>query len=160
MAKNLRRIVLSGLAVILLLGLLIQVVPYGRAHDNPPVIAEPQWDTPHTRDLFFQTCGDCHSNQTTWPWYSNIAPVSWLVQHDVEEGRSVLNVSQWGVGRNEGDDAAEVIQNGEMPPPIYIITHPSANLSATDKQALIKGLTASFGGEYESEGHETEHDDD
>ena len=73
--------------------LLVQAVPYGRSHTNPPTTAEPTWNSPETRELAARACFDCHSNLTTWPWYSNIAPVSWLVQRDVTGGRSALNFS-------------------------------------------------------------------
>jgi hypothetical protein len=59
---------------------------YGRDHSNPPVRIEPRWDRARTRELAVRACFDCHSNQTRWPWYSHVAPISWLVQHDVEEG--------------------------------------------------------------------------
>jgi hypothetical protein len=136
---------------------LLQVIPYGRNHTNPPVVAEPGWNNPQTRETFYRTCGDCHSNQTTWPWYSNVAPVSWLVQRDVEEGRSKFNVSDWGRGRNESDEAAEAVQKGKMPMPVYLITHAEARLSAGDKRVFIQGLVATFGGEGAGEGEE---DDD
>src|SRR5581483_2821093 len=75
--------------------LLAQAVPYDRSHTNPPVTAEPRWDSPQTRELAARACFDCHSNLTTWPWYSNVAPISWLVQRDVDGGRSALNFSEW-----------------------------------------------------------------
>jgi hypothetical protein len=96
-------------------------------------------------------CGDCHSYETEWPWYSNVAPISWLVQHDVEEGRAEFNVSRWGRGENEADEAAETVQEGEMPLPVYLITHPEARLAAADEQALIQGLVATFGGSMRTE---------
>ena len=65
------------LAVAILLFIGIQVVPYGHARTNPPVMAEPAWDSAATRELARQACFDCHSNETEWPWYSNIAPFSW-----------------------------------------------------------------------------------
>ena len=65
-------------AVLAGLFLAIQFVPYGRDHSNPPVIGEPTWNSPETRALAVRACFDCHSNETVWPWYSNIAPVSWL----------------------------------------------------------------------------------
>ena len=65
-----------------LLALLIQLVPYGRDHASGGTTTEPAWDSPRTRTLFMDACGDCHSNLTKWPWYSNIAPVSWLTQSD------------------------------------------------------------------------------
>lgn len=161
MRKNLisviRFVALIGLTVVFVLGIVIQFIPYGRAHNNPPVVAEPKWDSPQTRELFMRACGDCHSNETDWPWYSNIAPISWLIQRDVDEGRAVFNVSEWGRGENEGDDAVETVQEGSMPPFIYTIMRPSRKLSATEKQALIQGLAATFGGEGEGE-HEEEHE--
>jgi hypothetical protein len=87
-----RLIVLIGLVGVL--GFLaIQLVPYGRDHTNRPVTGEPKWDSPATRADAVTACFDCHSNQTVWPWYSNIAPMSWLIQHDVDEGRAALNWS-------------------------------------------------------------------
>ena len=60
--------------------LLIQFVPYGRSHTNPPVLSEPAWDSPETRVLAQTACFDCHSNETDWsPWYTKVAPASWLV---------------------------------------------------------------------------------
>ncbi|HEX2864506.1 MAG TPA: heme-binding domain-containing protein, partial [Deinococcales bacterium] len=82
--------------------LLIQLVPYGRAHAAPAVTGEPAWPA-GARQLAVRACFDCHSNQTVWPWYSNIAPVSWLVQHDVDEGRHWLNFSQWNQGGFGGE---------------------------------------------------------
>lgn len=134
--------------------LIIQVVPYGRNHDNPPIINEPTWDNPQIREIAVQACYDCHSNETVWPWYSHIAPVSWLVQYDVEEGRKQLNFSEWGHGRGEGEEAeemAEVILEGEMPPANYLITHPEARLSEAEKVMLAQGLLAIGGGEFEPE---------
>jgi hypothetical protein len=85
--------VLGGLVALLVA---IQLVPYGRAHRNPPVGAEPAWDSPRTRDLAERACFACHGNTTTWPWYSTIAPVSWYVQRDVNEGRS-KRMAHWTV---------------------------------------------------------------
>jgi len=135
----------AGLVVVV--GLLaIQLVPYGRDHANPPVQADPTWNSEVTRALARVVCDDCHSNRTEWPWYSNIAPVSWLVQRDVEEGRAALNWSQ-ARGSEEAGESAEKVREGEMPPWVYTLTHPAANLSDADKQALIDGLIATFGGE-------------
>ena len=125
--------------------LLIQLVPYGRSHDNPPVASEPAWDQPRTRELFFRACGDCHSNETVWPWYAQVAPASWLVQFDVEEGREHFNVSEWGREEdNEGDEAAEELREGEMPPWFYLPLHAEAQLTDAERDALIAGLEATF----------------
>lgn len=140
-----------GLGAVAAIGLGIQLVPYGRDHSNPPVITETQWDSPQTRELFYRACADCHSNETTWPWYSNIAPVSWLVQRDVEEGREHFNISdaEGGDHSHSGHDESpsEPVREGEMPMPVYLITHPEARLTEEEKQQLIAGLDATFGGE-------------
>lgn len=127
----------------------IQVVPYGREHPNPPVVREPAWDRAETREIFFRACGDCHSNETVWPWYSNVAPVSWLLTRDVLEGREKLNVSEWGRGEDEADEAAETVAEGSMPPFQYLLNHPEARLSAAEERALMMGLLATFGGEVD-----------
>ena len=128
--------------VLSLLGgfLLIQFVPYRVS--NPPVRSEPKWDSPRTRQLAVAACFDCHSNETVWPWYSYVAPVSWLVYNDTMEGRGRLNFSEWNTGFQRGaGEIVSKIQEGEMPPAIYLPMHPSAQLTATEKQQLIDGLT-------------------
>lgn len=155
---------------ILLVIIAIQFIPYGRDHINPPVVAEPAWDSPKTRELFFRACADCHSNETKWPFYSNIAPISWLVQHDVEEGRKHFNISMWGVQKkNEGDDSVEEVREGDMPPWFYVIPHPEAKFTENEKQEFIKGLLSTFGGkgaegdkedEAEKENDHEDEDDD
>lgn len=138
---SLRRILTwTGLGVVALL-LVIQVIPYGRDHSNPP--GRPiAWDSSRTQQLMTDACMDCHSNLTKWPWYSNIAPVSWLVQKDVDEGRSALNLS---TGEADVDEMIETIRNGSMPPWIYKPTHPGARMSNREEQDLIRGLQATFG---------------
>ena len=131
--------------LVVVLFVLIQLVPSGRQHTNPPVIEELAWDSPQTRELTRRACFDCHSNETVWRWYSNIAPVSWLVQRDVEEGRQRLNFSEWGRGEQEVEEVAEIVQRGQMPPPYFLITHPEARLSAQEKEVLVQGLIATTG---------------
>lgn len=133
-----------GGTIVLLM--LIQFVPYGKDHTNPEITAEPEWDSPRTRELFFRSCRDCHSNETRWPVYSRIAPVSWLIQSDVTEGREKLNVSEWDrASGDDGAEAAEEVREGEMPPWFYLPAHPDARLSKSEKEELVKGLTATFG---------------
>lgn len=126
---------------------LAQLVPYGRDHTNPPVVAEPAWDHPATRALAVRACFDCHSNQTKWPWYSHVAPMSWLVQSHVDEGRGILNFSAGPAGLGEADEAAEEVLEGEMPPRSYTLLHPEARLSTTERDALAAGLSATFRGD-------------
>jgi hypothetical protein len=144
-----KKAVAAVLVVLLVAVVAIQFVPYGRNHANPPVAAEPAWSSPEVRALAKRACFDCHSHETAWLWYTNIAPASWLIQRDVDEGRAKLNFSAWGQGEQEVDDAAEVIQNGEMPPWFYLPLHPDASLSAAEKQALIQGLEGLGGGGHD-----------
>jgi hypothetical protein len=141
-----KKIVLGVVLGVIIGGILIQFIPYGHDHTNPAVAAEPNWDSPQTRDLAVRACYDCHSNQTIWPWYSNLAPVSWLIQHDVVEGRSKLNFTDWNAAQPEADNAARQVQRGQMPQSYYVMLHPSANLTAAEKAALIKGLEATTAG--------------
>ena len=139
-------IMLKILAVIVALGVAVQFVPYGKNHANPPVLAEPQWDSPKTKEVFYRVCGNCHSNTTTWPWYSSIAPASWLIQNDVDEGRAHVNVSMWGKQAvNKGRDAADEVEQGEMPPWFYVIGHPEAKMTPQEKTQFTAGLKATFG---------------
>lgn len=136
---------ITGLISLGLLGILvlIQLVPYGRDHTNPPVTAEPNWDSPRTRELAAGSCFDCHSNLTAWPWYTNVAPMSWLVQRDVDEGRSVLNFSQWDRPQR-ADEVAEVVLEGEMPPWQYTLIHRGTKLSDPERRELAAGLRATI----------------
>lgn len=136
-----RRLVLGGFGLFVL----IQLVPYGRDHANPPVTAEPAWDSPGTRTLVAGSCMDCHGNQTVWPWYSNVAPVSWLTQRDVDEGRIALNFSEWDMPQEEAEEIVDSIIDGEMPPWTYTLTHPGARLSEEEQQRLIDGLRTTLG---------------
>lgn len=126
----------------------IQFLPFGKDHTNPPLMSQPQWDSPKTAELFKRGCADCHSHETKYPWYSNIAPVSWLVTHDIEEGREHFNISMLGVQKkNKVHDAAEEVREGEMPMWIYTLAHPEAKFSDSEKQELINGLEKTFGKE-------------
>lgn len=126
--------------------LVIQLVPYGRDHINPPVTGEPAWDAPATRALARQACFDCHSNETAWPAYANVAPASWLVQRDVSEGRAALNFSEWPRPQQEANEAAEEVLEGEMPPMAYSLVHAHARLGAADRDRLAQGLARTLGG--------------
>lgn len=126
---------------------LIQAVPYGRDHTNPPVTGEPSWDSPSTRALFYRTCGDCHSHQTVWPWYSWVAPASWLVQSDVDDARRKFDVQNWARPTQHGRDAVGEVTEGDMPPWQFRIAHPEARLAPAERKELIAGLTATFGTE-------------
>jgi len=133
--------VLIGLVVV---GLLIQLIPLPGRGNNPPVVSEPPWDSPQTRLLVKRACFDCHSNESRWPLYAYVAPVSWLTYNDVMEGRSRMNFSEWNTRSRDMGDIIEEIQSGGMPPAIYLPMHPEAQLTVAEKQQLITGLTNSL----------------
>ena len=142
-----RKAVLALLALLVL----IQLVPYGRAHDNPRGRIEPAWDSPETRELVVRACFDCHSNETRWPWYSWIAPMSWLVERDVAEAREHVNFSEWNREQEDVEEAAEEVEEGEMPLWFYTPLHREARLSEEERVALIRGLEATFGSAHEED---------
>lgn len=149
MSKKSVRIGAMVVAAPLVLFLIIQLIPVWLLQTDPPVVAEPKWDSPQTQALAQRACYDCHSNQTTWPWYSRVAPMSWLVTLDATRGRGHLNFSEWGAARSgEGGrrirEIGEVISEGSMPPQLYLLTHPAAQLTEAEKQQLIEGLQASL----------------
>ena len=135
----------GGVGLLLLLFLAAQLVPYGRTHNNPPVVREPTWDSAQTQTLFARACSDCHSNQTEWSRLSNVAPLSWLTQWAVDEGRTAFNVSEPPNGGRKAANVAGSVQRGQMPPDIYVSLYPEARLTAAEQQSLIRGLRATFG---------------
>jgi hypothetical protein len=143
--KKFVRTILILVAILVVLLLVIQVLPIGKNHTNPAVVSEPNWDSPETRALAQRACFDCHSNETVWPWYSNIAPVSWLVAADVAEGRQQMNFSEWGQGGSKDvNEIADEVLEGGMPPFQYLLMHPEAKLTAAERQALVDGLRNSL----------------
>lgn len=143
--RRLKKVLVIAAVALVAAFAVIQLVPYGRAHDNPRVVAEPAWDQQATRALAVRACFDCHSNETRWPWYSDVAPMSWLVQNHVDEGRRELNFSEWNRAQEEADEAADVVREGEMPPRSYTLLHPEARLTVAERSALADGLAASMG---------------
>ncbi|MBA4420470.1 MAG: cytochrome C [Anaerolinea sp.] len=139
------------LAVGLLLGLgfmLIQLVPYGKDHTNPVVPAENdwEWDSPRTEALVRGACYDCHSNETKWPWYSNVAPMSWLVTRDVQKARSTFNFSEMSLekGKLRVNEMVKRVSGNIMPPLQYTAIHSEARFSTVERQDLVNGLLATF----------------
>jgi hypothetical protein len=122
---------------------LIQLIPYGHTIADPPVVAEPTWDSPQTRELAVRACFDCHSNETKTYWFSHIAPFSWLIQHDIDEGRRSLNFSDWTGNSRAAEEAPEAVRRGSMPPLQYTLMHPDARLTDAEKTTLEQGLQAS-----------------
>jgi hypothetical protein len=133
----------AGLAVVLIL-IAIQLVQPSRV--NPPSNPAFSFEAaakPGSQIVAIvqRSCYDCHSNQTIWPWYSRVAPVSWLVAGDVKDGRAHLNFSEWGsyspeVSRTKLKEMCNEVKAGEMPLGIYTLMHPQAKLSPEDVKAL------------------------
>ncbi|MCA9750916.1 MAG: heme-binding domain-containing protein [Gemmatimonadetes bacterium] len=149
--------ILIGL-VVLFAG--IQFVPVERT--NPPVtqaIDAP----PAVQAILDRSCADCHSNQTRWPWYSRVAPASWLVAKDVREGREKLNFSEFGDyperrQRHKVSEVLEEVEHGEMPLKPYLLIHRDAKVSEPEIETL-RAWVAVAGeaprGEEEGESHES-----
>jgi hypothetical protein len=141
MTKRILKIIAIIAVVGIALFVLIQFIPYGKDHSNPPVVNEPNWDSQQTQNLAKIACYDCHSNETVWPWYTNVAPISWLVYRDVVDGRRRFNFSDWQNSRiREPGELASTVIEGEMPPIQYLPMHPSARLSTSQKTQLSDGL--------------------
>ena len=125
----------------------IQAIPYGRAHSNPPITGEPEWATPRTRELMVRACFGCHSNEVEYPAYASVAPISWVVEAHVAEGREKVNYSEFDSRQRGADETIEVIQEGSMPPAYYTQfgRHPEAKLTTAEIAELIAGLKATPG---------------
>ena len=136
------RFLLVLCASILVMLPVIQAVPYGRAHSNPPITGEPQWSSPRTRELMARACFGCHSNEVEYPSYASVAPISWVVEAHVAEGREKVNYSEFDQRQRDADETIEVIEEGSMPPAYYTRfgRHPEAKLTSAELQELIEGL--------------------
>ena len=124
--------------VLIVLMVAIQFVPVDRS--NPPIEAPLQTDAA-VMELLKRACYDCHSNETVWPWYSYVAPISFLIANDVEEAREHLNFSAWASHDTEWqahhrEEAWEEVEEGEMPLWFYIPLHSAAELSEADLKTL------------------------
>jgi hypothetical protein len=130
----LRKALIAGLVA----GVLIQFVPVSRT--NPPV--ESEIHAPEkVEGVLSRSCYNCHSNKTVWPWYSYVAPVSWLVSNDVSGARHKVNFTAWN--RYTQDEQVTIlreiwkeVQGGDMPPWYYLIKHSEGRLSEDDKVVL------------------------
>src|SRR5438105_14891588 len=139
MATVLKRIALLLLTVLAL----IQLIPVSTT--NPPITRDAHWNSPATRALTKRACFDCHSNETRWPWYVRIAPVSFLMANHVNDGRRDLNFSEWDKPqRSRMEDVQREVNNGDMPIWNYVLLHPDAKLSEAEKARLLDGLKATF----------------
>jgi len=135
---DLKRIATRAAVALVVAGVAIQIAPVPRS--NPPVQHDAGAPEP-VAAILRSACYDCHSHETVWPWYSRIAPVSWLIAHDVREGRETLNFSRWD--RLDGELRARLmrkiwdeVEEGEMPPLLYRLGHAAARLTPEQREAL------------------------
>jgi len=135
------------LAAVVLVFVAIQLAPVERS--NPPVVAD--FDgPPEVKTVLKESCYDCHSHEVRWPWYSRVAPASWLVAHDVEEAREHLNFSAWGTYDAKKrakmiEEVWEEVEDGEMPLGKYLLLHSDARLTDQDRAILKRWATAEAG---------------
>jgi mono/diheme cytochrome c family protein len=132
-----------GIGLLILL-VLIQFVPYGHSRANPAVTRAVKWDSARTAKLFAGACQDCHSNLSSRRWYDKIAPGSWLVQNDIQGGRSRLNVSEWDKPQPDVAEVVRAIRSADMPPLQYRLAHASGRLSQAQRDALARGIEATY----------------
>ena len=139
MSRILTRVGAALLAVLIV----IQFIPKPRT--NPPITREVRWDVPATRALARRACFDCHTNATVWPWYSHVAPASFLVINHVDDGRQRLNFSEWDKPQRATlADVEKNVTSGEMPIWNYVILHPESKLTPAETAQLVDGLRATF----------------
>jgi heme-binding protein len=135
MAKWLKRSAVGLIALFIV----VQFVPVARV--NPPERSQPPAPS-QVHAVLQRACYDCHSNETRWPWYSRVAPVSFLIAQDVKEGRKELNFSLWD-GYDERrktrklKEIVEQVEKAKMPQWYYVFFHPQAQLSASDRAAIL-----------------------
>lgn len=121
----------------------MQLIP--AAATNPPVRGAPHWDSAGTEVLARRACFDCHSNETRWPAYSRVAPLSWWIVAHVRDGRRHLNFSEPPF--RDADEAAEEVRDGGMPLRSYTLAHADARLTQAEARQLAEGLARTFGRE-------------
>lgn len=145
-SPRLMRLLRYGLLGLVVVGILLQFVPVERT--NPAVTSQVP-ASPEVLAVLRRACYDCHSNETRWPWYSRVAPISWRVAHHVEEARGDLNFSEWPLFDLEFQELAfheieEQIAEEKMPLWDYLLLHPRARLSEKDRQILLEWARGQF----------------
>jgi hypothetical protein len=124
----------------------------GPERTNPPLSEATRLETTTTvpgevQQMLRRACYDCHSDETRWPWYSSVAPISWLVVGDVNQGRAELNFSRWSASHRFDradllEEACGLARSGDMPLRAYVRLHPEATLSAAEREAFCAWTTA------------------
>jgi len=130
-----------------LASLLVHPLPHRVPESNPAELFKGAGITPAVVGIFRRACINCHSEKTQWPWYSRVAPVSWLVERDVKRARERMNLSHWDALGTSGQRLlltaiGTVIENRKMPPRRYLMLHPEAKLSADESVEVIEWTRA------------------
>jgi hypothetical protein len=133
---------LWAIGILAVLFVLIQLVPYGHDHSNPPVANPFRWTDQRAAAIARASCYDCHSDRTRWWWATKIAPMSWLAHRDVSKARGIVNFSDWSGTLSAAEMSHALTSN--MPPRQYTLIHPGAKLSDAEKQALLDGFQQSL----------------
>ncbi|MCS7315238.1 MAG: heme-binding domain-containing protein [Bryobacterales bacterium] len=146
-----RKRILMGLAVVAVVAQFFQP-----ERKNPPTDPESSYEAaakpaPELAAALRRACYDCHSNQTRWPWYSRVAPVSWLIASDVREGRAHLNFSEWNryspeAARRRMEEACEEVRAGRMPLRAYLLIHAEARLTPMESELICQAARGMGGG--------------
>lgn len=132
------------LIIIIIIISVIQFIPVDKT--NPPVDSQKDYFSivnlpENVKNILKKSCFDCHSNETVYPWYSNVAPISWFLKNHINEGREHVNFSEWGnysaeKQKNIVEDCAEEISENEMPLSTYTLLHSDAKLDKEKLQIL------------------------
>ena len=125
----------------------ILIAQFVRPIRSNPAISGDWSGPPIVKNALERACYDCHSNQTRWPWYSSVAPFSWWINHEVDEGRQRLNFSSWidytsdpGTEDQKLDEVARLIASRAMPPWYYLAMHPEARLTSDERIAITRWI--------------------
>jgi hypothetical protein len=142
-----RKRILTILGVLVVVGVVvfaaIQLIRPDNLNSKPPITSPAPWPDPRAEEIARLSCYECHSNETKWYWYMQIAPSSWLTARDVKRGRLVMNFSEWDPARAPSSGQLEyMVNNGKMPLPLFLITHPGARLNDEQKKILIDAYKA------------------
>ena len=140
-----KNLIIGILASVIVLLILMQFVRIDKT--NPPVDPSKEFATlvnpPQDVSLILQeSCYDCHSNKTTYPWYADVAPASWFLKNHIDEGREHLNFSEWGdytakKANHKIEETIEMVEEGEMPMTSYTLLHPEGKLTKEEKDQLL-----------------------
>jgi hypothetical protein len=144
-------IVIGALLMCLLASVSVHLIPHTTS-DRPadrskdPLLSGADIP-PSVAAVFTNSCVNCHSEKTEWPWYSHVAPISWMVESDVKHAREHLNLSQWDElqsidKRTLLTAIAKEVERGDMPPRRYLVIHSKAKLSAEDSARVIEWTRA------------------